>query len=238
MKIANGVEMLEISANLTLGPGILHPVLIWDQDEAILVDTGLPGQLPQIMEAVEKAGVPFAKLSKIIITHHDLDHVGSLTRILKESPHKIAVLAHEQEKPYIQGEQLPIKIAQSKTIPEEQLEKIKLIYGNKVDRMVTDGEELPCCGGMIVIYTPGHTPGHISLFLKESKILITGDAMNVVDGKLLGPAPQFTFDMAMAVNSLKKLTPYEIETVICYHGGLYKGHVNRRIAELANGNGL
>jgi glyoxylase-like metal-dependent hydrolase (beta-lactamase superfamily II) len=233
MKIANGVEMLEIEANLSLGPGIIHPVFIWDQNEAILVDTGLPGLLPPIREAAGKTGVPFSKLSKIIITHHDLDHVGSLTRILKESSHKIEVLAHQKEKPYIQGEELPVKMARSSTISEEQREKIKLIYNNTVDRTLSDGEELSCCGGIIMIHTPGHTLGHICLFLKENKILIAGDALNVVNGQLVGPAPQFTFDMDMALNSLKKLAKYDIEKVICYHGGLFTDHANQRIAELA-----
>jgi len=54
MKIASGIEMLEITANLTMGPGVLYPTLIWDQEEAILVDTGLPGQLLQIEEAMKK----------------------------------------------------------------------------------------------------------------------------------------------------------------------------------------
>jgi glyoxylase-like metal-dependent hydrolase (beta-lactamase superfamily II) len=235
MRIASGVEMLEISANLTLGPGIIHPVLIWEPEEVILVDTGFPGQLPQFIDAMEKAGISFTKLSKVIITHHDLDHVGGLSRILKESPHKIEVLAHEQEKPYIQGEQLPIKVAQSKTIPEEQLEKIKMIYGNKVDKTVNDGEQFSCCGGIEIIHTPGHTPGHISLYLKESKTLITGDALNISDGHLVGPVPQFTFDMDIAIQSLQKLIRYDIKKVICYHGGLYEGQINQRIAELANG---
>lgn len=168
-----------------------------------------------------------------------MDHVGGLSRILKESPHKIEALAHKDERPYIQGEQLPIKMKQSSctrvrnTMPAEQLEKLKMIYQNKVDKAVSDGEELPYNGGIIIIHTPGHTPGHISLFLKESKILITGDALNVVDGKLLGPTPQFTFNMYMALNSLKKLAQYDIETLICYHSGLYKHQVNRSIAELA-----
>ncbi|MHB8917724.1 MAG: hypothetical protein ACYC4H_06845 [Desulfocucumaceae bacterium] len=50
------------------------------------------------------------------------------------------------------------------------------------------------------------------------------------------PAPPFTnLDTGAALKSLKKLTRYDIETVICYHGGLYKDSPNRRIAELANG---
>jgi glyoxylase-like metal-dependent hydrolase (beta-lactamase superfamily II) len=94
---------------------------------------------------------------------------------------------------------------------------------------------LPYCGGITVINTPGHTPGHISLYHKPSKTLIAGDAMIVADGRLLGPNPQYTLDMKTAIESLKKLMQYDIETVICYHGGLYKDNANRRIAELAKG---
>jgi glyoxylase-like metal-dependent hydrolase (beta-lactamase superfamily II) len=52
-----------------------------------------------------------------------------------------------------------------------------------------------------VINTPGHTPGHISLYHKPSKTLIAGDAMRVMDGQLLGPAPEQTLDVDTAIKS-------------------------------------
>ena len=60
------------------------------------------------------------------------------------------------------------------------------------------------------------TPGHICLYLNQSKILITGDALIAVDGELQGPNLQATYDMNAALKSLKKFTQYDIETVICY----------------------
>jgi glyoxylase-like metal-dependent hydrolase (beta-lactamase superfamily II) len=65
--------------------------------------------------------------------------------------------------------------------------------------------------------------------------LITGDALNVSDGLLAGPNPAYTPDVATALASLKKLAAYDIETVICYHGGVYRGDANRRIAVLSDG---
>ncbi|MGZ4164245.1 MAG: MBL fold metallo-hydrolase, partial [Tumebacillaceae bacterium] len=103
-----------------------------------------------------------------------------------------------------------------------------------VDRTVVDGEELPYCGGIIVINTPGHTPGHISLYHKASKTLIAGDALIVEDGQFKISDPRYTFDVEESIRSAKKLTAYDIETVICYHGGIYRENVNQRIAELAN----
>ena len=245
MKIANGIYMLEISANIMGTPSVINPTLIWDNDTVILIDTGFPGQLPQIREAIEKAGVSIDKLNMVILTHQDIDHVGSLSSILKELPNSVEVLAHKEEKAYIQGEKLPVKVAQLEahlnSLPNEMkaiYEKLKDFYENNksnVSKTITDGEELPYCGGITVIYTPGHTPGHICLYLKYCKTLIAGDILQI-DGGILIQAPQSTnFDIDLSIISLKKLMQYDIEAVICYHGGLYRGNANKRIAELASG---
>ncbi|MBN2910118.1 MBL fold metallo-hydrolase [Polycladomyces sp. WAk] len=243
MQVARGLEMLEIRANLMGETSVIHPALIWDEDTAVLVDAGFPGQLPQFREAMEAAGVPVENLGKVVLTHQDIDHIGCLPDLLKASTQKVEVLSSELEKPYIQGEKPLIKLekamAGSNDLPQELHAGLKRVFENPpkapVDKTVADGEELPFCGGITVIHTPGHTPGHICLYHQQSKTLIAGDALAVVDGQLVGPVPQYTLDMDVAIQSLKKLMQYDIEAVICYHGGLYRGHVNRRIAELANG---
>ncbi|HBV99470.1 MAG: hydrolase [Peptococcaceae bacterium BICA1-7] len=248
MKTACSIKALEISVNIMGKPGKIYPALIWDYNTAILVDTGYPGQLPQLLEAIEKSGVPLERINSIIITHHDLDHTGSLADILKELPQRAAVLAHQEEKPYVQAEKPPTKMTQAEALldsmPEEGGREMKMYYeyiranykklSCKVDRTLTDEEELPLCGGITVIHTPGHTPGHISLYHKETKTLISGDALMVEDGQLV-PAPPFTnLNQDLAAKSLKKLARYHIEAIACYHGGLYSDAANRRIAELAS----
>lgn len=104
MHIAHGVEMLELKAELMNGPGVLCPALIWDHQNAVLVDAGLPGMAPQFIEAIEDSGVSPAKLTHIIITHHDFDHIGSLAELQKKLPHRVEILSHPDEVPYIQGE--------------------------------------------------------------------------------------------------------------------------------------
>ncbi|WP_026888744.1 MBL fold metallo-hydrolase [Clostridium beijerinckii] len=231
MKIAEGLDILELGSKERR----MNATLIWDDKNVILIDTGLPGQIENIREEVEKAGVSFDKINKIIITHHDLDHIGSLSSIVKNSKSEIEVLAHSGERPYIEGEKIGIKITPERlsSMPESMKETIKQLK-TKVNRVVKDEEELSYCGGIEVIYTPGHTPGHICLYLKKYKALVTGDAMNVVNDELIGPNPEYTFDMKQAIESLKKLTKYDIETVICYHGGVFTKSSNDRIAKLAN----
>jgi glyoxylase-like metal-dependent hydrolase (beta-lactamase superfamily II) len=243
MKLADGVEVLELPFRNPMGvQGIIDLTLIWDKDAVVLADTGFPGQLPQIREGMDKAGVPFDRLNKVIITHQDIDHIGSLPDILKESSHKVEVLAHEIEKPYIEGSKPLIKMNPERlaklfaSLPAEQRKRMEAAFANPpkagVDTTVADGEVLPYCGGITVVFTPGHTPGHICLYLNQSKILVTGDALVAADGELLGPNPQAAYDMDMALKSLKKLTQYDIETVVCYHGGVYRNGANKRLAEL------
>jgi glyoxylase-like metal-dependent hydrolase (beta-lactamase superfamily II) len=248
VRIADGIDMLEISVPVLGGVNVIHPTLLWDQETAILVDTGYPGILSNIHEAIERAGVPYSKLSKIIISHQDIDHIGSLPSILSESPHPIKVLANEIEKPYIQGEKMIIKITPESIdkavaslpadISPEWRSAFRKTLENpphaQVDRIVNDREELPESGGIIIINTPGHTPGHISLYHKSSQTLIAADAMIVKDGKLLGPVPEYSVDYLQAMKSLKAFTEFDVKAIICYHGGLYTDNVNQRIAEIAS----
>lgn len=246
MKIAEGLETIELQSDSMGATSVFRPTLIWDENTVVLVDTGVPGQIQNIRKEMEKAGVPFERLDKVIITHHDLDHIGSLSRVVKESNNRVEVLSHEGERPFIQGEMMPIKMTPERiaerekelqAMPEEKRNVMKAVLANlpaNVDTLLHDGEELPYCGGIIVIHTPGHTPGHICLYLKKYKALITGDALIAVEGKLFGPNPIYTANMQDAIDSLKKLTKYDIQKVLCYHGGLINNNANERIAELAH----
>lgn len=246
MEVANGIEMLEIEATILGKSTSIYPTLIYDGSISILVDTGFPGQASLIRDSMKKAGRSFEELRKIVITHHDIDHIGSLPAILSESPKPIQVLAHEIEKPFVQGEKILLKYTSDAiegalhSLPPEfaatARKSIQMVLDNPpkagVDKTVIDGQELPYCGGIIVIDTPGHTPGHISLYHKQSKTLVAADAMRIEQGKLLGPDPSATLDMDTAIRSLDKLKQYDIQSIICYHGGLCRDSVNERIAAL------
>lgn len=232
----NGIGDLELLFDFGGIPKVYHPVLIWDDDNVALVDAGYPGQFSQFREAVEQLGIPFDRINRIIVTHHDWDHVGSLAAIVDAAGGEVEVLAHGLEQPYIQGDEVFVKSTHRDAVLAAMPRNPQ--FGRvRVTRLVADGEELPLCGGIVVVHVPGHTPGHICLYHKRSRTLITGDALNVVDGKLLGPNPRYTHDLAEATVSLKKLARCDIRTVICYHGGVFTDDVNRRIAEIAAGRG-
>lgn len=240
MKIADKIEMIEIPMNMMGRESTIYPTLIWDEDTVILVDTGMAGNLPVIKKAMEDAGVPFKRLDKIIVTHQDIDHIGGIKSILNEL-NEVKVLAHEEDKPYIQGEKKLVRLNSNfmeriNALPEKEQKIVLDMLENisvSVDIILEDREELTDCGGIIVIHTPGHTPGHICLYHKASKTLIVGDAMNIFEGQLVGPNELLLTeeDSKTAVNSLKKFEKYDVENVITYHGGLFNDNPNQRIKE-------
>lgn len=241
LKIADGIEMLEISMKLLGQERNVYPTLIWDDNNVILVDAGIPDCIPEIKDTMEKAGVPFERLDSIIVTHQDIDHVGGIKPIIKELP-QVKILAHDQDKPYIQGEKKWIRLNTNfmnriNNLPLEEKDKILNLFENsnvKVNNTLKDGQELECCGGIKVIHTPGHTPGHICLYHKPSRTMIIGDTMNVVDGQLIIPNLESMNekDRKMAINSIKKFEDYNIKNIITYHGGIFNNNPNKRIKEL------
>ncbi len=241
MKIADNIEMLELPMNLMGSERTIYPTLMWDEDNVILVDAGIPGYLLQLKNSMIEAGVSFDRLNKIIVTHQDIDHIGGIKGILSEKP-DVEVLAHEEDKPYIQGEKKIVRLnpqfmERINALPDVERLKILDMFENssvKVNRTVSDGEVLPYCGGITVIHTPGHTPGHICLYHQMSKTLIVGDTMNIIDGQLMGPNKDMMGkEEAMdAINSLKKFQDYDVVNIITYHGGLFNDKPNERIKEL------
>ncbi|MFN2745874.1 MULTISPECIES: MBL fold metallo-hydrolase [Bacillus] len=238
MRISDGVEMLELESEAFGQKAALHPVLVWDEEDAVLIDTGMPGQLGQLRLALEQCDVPFKMLKAVVLTHQDIDHIGSLPGILQEAE-GVKSYAHKLEKPYIEGER-PLFKTDPKQMSDEEKKALPkdllAIFANppkaRVDCLLEDGMELPFCGGIQVISTPGHTEGHVSLYLKKSKTLITGDALVCAEGRLQPPIPRVTPDMKQAIKSLEKLLAFDIKTVICYHGGAAIGDPKKRIREI------
>ncbi|ANC07752.1 MULTISPECIES: MBL fold metallo-hydrolase [Bacillus] len=217
MEIAKGIEMLQ----LEFQEFVIHPILLWDDEMAVLIDTGFPGQIKDIQVEMEKVGVSFDKLKVVILTHQDIDHIGSLPELLQRCRSNIKVYAHELDKPYIEGDLPLLKDGNIENRPK-----------GKVSDTVIDGQELPYCGGILILHTPGHTPGHISLYLKQSKILIAGDSMYSVNGMLGGIHAPTTINIKEAQQSLKKYLNLHIESVVCYHGGFSKGNINVQLQNL------
>jgi glyoxylase-like metal-dependent hydrolase (beta-lactamase superfamily II) len=245
MNFSKGFIMLPLESEGFGGSATLYPTLIGDGETAVLIDTGMPGNVERLVEAIERTGMSMKHLQSVILTHQDLDHIGCAPDLVEASGNRIQVLAHAEDVPYIEG-RLPLIKTTPKAM-EPMLQKLpdsvrqdalRLLENPpkvKVDRTVEDGERLTMYGGVRIIHTPGHSAGHICLYLEQSKTLVAADALMIVHGKLHGPVPQTSLDIEQAFGSLKKLLELDIERIICYHGGMLEENCKEQLAELCRG---
>ncbi len=87
-----------------------------------------------------------------------------------------------------------------------------------MDEILKDGQVLPILGGLTVIDTAGHCPGHISLFAAAKGILFCGDSMVTEADKILGSRPIYTWDAAMAQQAVKKQAALGARILCSGHG--------------------
>lgn len=223
---------------------VLYPVVLQDEKETVLVDGGYPGFLPLLETAAQKHHLSVGQLTGIIVTHHDNDHMGALFEIKENFPH-IKVYASKVEAPYIEGRQKSLRVEQAEALfdclPDEQKEgalqfqnSLKAVKPVQVDETIDQEGELSFLKGVDAVFTPGHMPGHLSLYVKEEKTLIAADAVVFENGQLDIANPSFTLDLPKAVQSVQKLTGLEMEKLICYHGGVVEKDVRQRLEKLVS----
>jgi glyoxylase-like metal-dependent hydrolase (beta-lactamase superfamily II) len=237
MRVANGVYVLPIARSPQEPESVLNLTLIVDEQNGnTLVDAGLPDQMEAISAALVEAGIGVRDLRRIIFTHQDLDHVGSGAALVRQSGAR--VLAHPADVPYVEGSRRPLKPSPAMLDQRPQMRKVlERLESVGVDERIENGTRLDLAGGTKVISTAGHTPGHISLYLERSKVLIAGDALTAEKGSLNGPNPSMTLEMSTAIQSIRSLADLEIDTIVCYHGGVVSEDANgqlRRVIQEAS----
>ena len=208
----------------------LYPVVLFSQEDVVLVDCGYPGCSSDLEAALEQAGVHPERLTKLLLTHQDDDHVGAAFELLQKYP-RIQVIASRIERPYLAGEKKNLRLEQAERLqeylPEGQkafglqfCRQLRAVRPVNVDLEVEEGDYFPWAGGCRILATPGHTPGHISLYLEKEHVLITGDAAVTEAGRLELANPQFCLDLEQAERSLKRLQSIPCARYVCYHGGV------------------
>lgn len=233
----NQMIMLNISFQYQNETRTIHPVLLLSDNDVVLVDCGYPGFLPLLENAMILNDIDPASLTKVLITHHDDDHMGALFEIKEKYP-DIKVVAGCMESEYISGNRKSLRLLQAEemlnVLPEEQkifgiqfCELLRKVKPVSVDIKVKNGEQYDWAGGCEIIDTPGHMPGHISLYLKENNSVITGDAAVIDDNQLVIANPQYTLDLDTAKASLKKLISLDATYYYCYHGGIFEKRTSK-----------
>ncbi|WP_226006869.1 MBL fold metallo-hydrolase [Natrinema salinisoli] len=214
-----GVHTLPITVEYGDREITVTPTAVETDRGLALLDVGPQGAVGGLETHLRSLGYELTDVWLVILTHHDADHAGGLAALLERVDAIVAT--HRDESAYVSGEEDPIKGDGDRYPPAH------------VDIELADEIRFPTLAGpMEVVATPGHSPGHVSLYFPDGSLLVAGDAL-VADGAepLAGPKPHFTPDMDRAVESLGTLAQLEIEHTVCYHGG-YADHGTERIREI------
>lgn len=212
---------------------IVNIILAGDPNtkDFVLVDAGMPHSANEIISVVEEYYGANSHPKAIILTHGHFDHVGAIIELVKHW--EIPVYAHELELPYLTGQ---------KSYPEPDptvegglIAKMSPLFPNEPINLDNHVEKLPADGTIPYlpdfcwIHTPGHSPGHISLFRESDNTLIVGDAFVTVKQDSLykvitqkqeinGPPRYFTTDWGAAKESVIKLASLSPSVAITGHG--------------------
>jgi len=200
--------------------------LVIDEEELTVIDTGMPRNASKIMDYVNEIGREPSDISRILLTHCHIDHVGSAHDLKKLTNAKVAI--HQEDAEYVAG---------TKTYPRQKGVTVILFKAAspffkfksvQPDIMLKENDKV---GKLTVIHTPGHTPGSISLYDSEREVLFVGDAIMFTDGRIVGPPERFTPDMKKAVQSIGKISQLEFDVMLSGHGEPLKPNASDRIKE-------
>lgn len=202
----------------------------------VLVDTGIKGQEDKIIAMAETLFGPGAKPSAIILTHAHSDHAGSLEALLEKWD--VPVYAHTLELPYLTGKSSypPADFSVGGgliSLLSPLFPNGPINIGDKV-RAIDVNKGVPELPEWKILETPGHSPGHVSLFLPLNTTLIAGDAIATTHAesafydatyikKLSGPAKFKTTDWVAAGASVKKLAELQPRIIASGHGPVMRG---------------
>jgi glyoxylase-like metal-dependent hydrolase (beta-lactamase superfamily II) len=208
------MKVFEITGNIFIvgGPEITDGrdgcIYLINLEELILIDTGAGWSVDKIIKNVEKLGLDPKNLSKLLLTHCHIDHIGGVPEIKKRFGSKIYI--HKLDAPPLETGD-PILTAASwyqTTFPPTPVD-VKL---NSPEEILKIGEEQIVC-----LHTPGHTPGSISIYLdlKGKRILFAQD----LHGPLL---QEFGSNLDDWDRSTKKLLDLDADILCEGHFGIYK----------------
>ena len=204
--------------------------------EWVLIDTGVMGMAGAIRAAVEARFGADARPHAIVLTHGHFDHVGTLQELLRQWD--VPVYVHGREIPYLDGSTSYLQpdpsvgggvmASLSRFYPRGPIDVAEWLQPLPADGSV------PGMPGWHWIHTPGHTPGHVSLWRESDRTLLAGDAViatrqesayavAVQRPELHGPPRYFTPDWDAAQGSAKRLAALEPELLVTGHGPALSG---------------
>lgn len=218
---------------LTLWPNFfpVNCYIVEEQDELILIDTGMAASFKGIVSLINELEKP---LTNIVLTHGHGDHVGSLMKLKKAYPETCVSISNRDSR-LLKGDTTLDETEPQSPIKGGIPKNLDIVP----ERLLKEGDQV---GTLEVVGTPGHTPGSISLFERKNRAIIVGDAFQTqgkvaVCGQLvpLFPFPAFaTWNKELSLESAKKIQLLSPQILAVGHGKILvspKENINHAIVD-------
>lgn len=231
--------MQEITENIYCVQGLRmgRVYVIEGGDGLTLIDTSMRNARAKIEQQLQAHGHQLSEVKHILITHAHPDHIGSLADIKQATGAMVYVHRRdaptvrtglmmpppENDKPQSLTQRLMTRLGSSMRMPSAEVGR-ELQEGDTLD------EVLP---GMCVVDTPGHSPGHVSFWLPEKRLLFCGDVTMRLFGRLRLPIAAFTTDMAEDKRSVRKIADMDVDILCLGHGQPIIGGASAVLREFA-----
>jgi glyoxylase-like metal-dependent hydrolase (beta-lactamase superfamily II) len=194
--------------------GIVNIFLVEEEDGVTVIDTALPKSTKRILSAAGLTGKP---VTRIVLTHVHDDHVGSLDELHEALP-DAEIFMTERDARILAGDK-----SLDKNEPQDKLRGGLKGQKTKPTQFVEDGDTI---GSLEVIFTPGHTPGHIALLDSRDGTLFCGDVFSTLGGMAttarvnpLFPLPAMaTWHPPTVIESAKLLADLSADRLAPGHG--------------------
>jgi glyoxylase-like metal-dependent hydrolase (beta-lactamase superfamily II) len=204
----------------------------------MLIDSGVATEecFQVLAAALAEHGVAWPEVRTLLLTHYHPDHIGLSWKILDLTGARLVMhgadVAYLEELAQVNGVPWYAEAIRVGGVPAELAAAMEAALRanrppfrpHRPQQTLRGGETLAVSGGTFeVVWTPGHTPGHVCLYSPEHRVLISGD--HVLQKITPNIAWHPDHDMlATYLTSLNLLMPYDVDVIIPSHGTQFENH--------------
>ncbi len=242
-EVARGVYLIEIPTPFSVGSVNIYVI---EGEKLTLVDVGplTPESWNALVTGMKRIGFHLRDIEQIILTHHHVDHCGLLEKVRQETNAK--TFAHPLAVPYVEldpafmafHDQFFLKHYRQSGVPEAMLSviqkfhKLMLTFSeqSKIDGLLKHQEAVPGLSEWQVLYTPGHSQSHLSLYRAADRVMVAGDHIikHISSNAFIEPPRDQSSERPLTLvqyrTALQMCADMDIDLILSGHGEIVTNH--------------